>query len=154
SLLQLVQAARRTRFGLEHDFARIRSVRDYQQRVPLRTYEAFWQQYWQPSFPRLAGVTWPGPIPYLALSSGTTSGTTKYIPVSRPLLASNQRAARTALALFLNAYPSTSLFTGQLFFLGGSTGLRPVADGVLGRQNREPASPGPLAGDLSGIVVH
>ena len=49
-----------------------------------------WSRYWSGAFPLLGGVTWPGPIPYLALSSGTTSGTTKYIPVSPEML----RAAR------------------------------------------------------------
>src|SRR5262245_32297372 len=73
TLLALVRHARHTRFGRAHDFARIRTVADFQERVPLRDYDAFWAEYWQPAFPDLTGVTWPGPIPYLALSSGTTS---------------------------------------------------------------------------------
>ena len=48
TLLRLVRRAASTRFGREHDFATIRSVRDYQARVPLRDYEAFWRDYWQP----------------------------------------------------------------------------------------------------------
>src|SRR5262249_11405608 len=82
TLLRLVRRAQHTRFGRLHDFASIHSVADYQQRVPLRDYEAFWSEFWQPVFPHLDGVTWPGLIPYFALSSGTTSGSTKYIPVS------------------------------------------------------------------------
>src|SRR5262245_7728294 len=92
TLFHLVRRARATRFGREHHFDTIRTVADYQARVPLRTYEEFWQQYWQPAFPALGGVTWPGGIPYLALSSGTSSGSTKYVPVSREMIASNQRA--------------------------------------------------------------
>ncbi len=140
TLLRLVRHARATRFGREHDFGRLRSVADYQRRVPLRDYDAFWRDYWRPAFPLLADMTWPGPIPYLALSSGTTSGATKYIPVSREMLASNRRAALTTLALFLAARPGTPLFCGRLFFLGGSTDLSAPADGVL-------------AGDLSGIAA-
>jgi hypothetical protein len=56
------------------------------------------------------------------------------------MLASNQRAALTTLALFLAAYPGTPLFTGKFFFLGGSTDLRDVGAGRL-------------AGDLSGITA-
>ena len=56
--------------------------RDFQERVPLSDYDAFWKDYWQPVFPQLADATWPGAVPYLALSSGTTSGSTKYIPMS------------------------------------------------------------------------
>jgi len=100
SLLQLVRHARSTRFGREHGFSKIRSIADYQQRVPLRDYEAFWKDYWQQPYPVLQDVTWPGVIPYFALSSGTTSGTTKHIPVSCEMLASNRKAALTSLALF------------------------------------------------------
>jgi hypothetical protein len=139
-LMALVRRARRTRFGRDHDFAGIRTVADYQQRVPLRTYEQFWRQYWQPAFPLLQGVTWPDAIPYFALSSGTTSGTTKYVPVSKRMLASNRDAALTTLALFLAARPEARLFAGKTFFLGGSTDLTELAPGVRG-------------GDLSGIVA-
>jgi GH3 auxin-responsive promoter len=140
TLLRLVRHARRTQFGCEHDFHRIRTVADYQRRVPLRDYDAFWQTYWRPAFPRLCDVTWPGLIPYFALSSGTTSGATKYVPVSREMLASNRRAALTTLALFLAVHPGTPLFRGRIFFLGGSTELTEPAEGVL-------------AGDLSGIAA-
>src|SRR5262249_52204125 len=97
TLLRLVRHSRHTRFGRDHDFARIRTVEDYQRCVPLRDYEAFWQGYWQPAFPCLRDVTWPGSIPYFALSSGTTSGSTKYIPVSAAMVASNRQASLTTL---------------------------------------------------------
>jgi hypothetical protein len=144
TLLRLVRYSQNTRFGCDHDFARIRTLADYQGRVPLRNYDAFWSQYWRDPFPYLHDLTWPGSIPYFALSSGTTSGSTKYIPVSRQMLASNQRAAWTTLALFLTAHPGTPLFGGRLFFLGGSTDLQ-----ILSRPPHAPV----LAGDLSGIVT-
>lgn len=140
TLLYLVRQARDTRFGCDHGFDSIHSVADYQRRVPLREYESFWNDYWQPAFPQLGGTTWPAAVPYLALSSGTTSGSTKYIPVSRAMTASNRRAALTTLALFLTAYPEAPLFRGRLFFLGGSTDLTSLAPDVL-------------AGDLSGIAA-
>jgi hypothetical protein len=140
TLRRLIHRARQTRFGLDHDFVRLRTLADYQRRVPLREYESFWRDYWQPAFPQLTDVTWPGAIPYMALSSGTTSGATKYLPVSREMLTSNRRAALTTLALFLAAHPGTPLFCGRLFFLGGCTDLTPLAPGVR-------------AGDLSGIAA-
>src|SRR6516165_8818812 len=135
TLLRLVRRAAATRFGREHDFATIRSVRDYQ---------AFWRDYWQPAFPVVRDVTWPGRVPYFALSSGTTSGATKFVPVSPEMLASNRRAALTSLAWFQDAYPGPSLFTGRLLFLGGSTDLQRLA-----APGRAPT----LAGDLSGIAT-
>src|SRR5262245_15708129 len=93
TLMRLVHTAKDTRFGRDHGFDTIRSVADYQDRVPIREYEAFWDDYWKGAYPKLGGVTWPGFIPYYALSSGTTTGTTKYIPVSREMVRSNNRAA-------------------------------------------------------------
>src|SRR5438552_10045116 len=126
ALLRLVRRAAATRFGRDHGFTSIRTVADYQRQVPLRDYETFWGQYWQPAFPHLTNATWPRQTPYLALSSGTTTGATKYIPVSAEMLASNRRAALTALAWFRAAYPEASLFSGRMFFLGGSTDLERV----------------------------
>lgn len=139
TLMSLVRRARNTKFGRDHDFHRISSVADYQARVPIRDYEWMWSNYWKDDYPRLDDITWPGQIPYYALSSGTTSGTTKYIPVSREMVASNKKAAFTTTALFRHAYPSAKLLTGKFFFLGGSTDLRKQHDGSL-------------AGDLSGIA--
>ncbi len=146
TLLRLVRHARNTRFGRDHGFAHVRSVADYQRQVPLREYEAFWAHYWKPAFPFLGGTTWPDAIPYLGLSSGTTSGATKYVPLSRQMLASNQKAALTTIALFLAAHPRTPLFAGRLFFLGGSTDLQDF--GAVDPQRRERV----LGGDLSGIT--
>jgi hypothetical protein len=139
-LRDLVRHARKTRFGREHHFDTIRSVEDYQKRVPIRTYEQFWDGYWKDAYPRLEGITWPDHIPYYALSSGTTSWATKYIPVSAQMLSSNRKAAFTTLALFKAEYPQASIFNGRVFFLGGNTDMRLQADGSL-------------AGDLSGIAA-
>ncbi len=140
TLLRLLHHARNTRFGLDHDFASIGSVAEYQARVPIRDYETFWQNYWSATYPRIEGSTWPSPVPYYALSSGTTSGATKYIPVTKQMVRSNKKAALTTMALFRHAYPKARTFTGKFFFLGGSTDLRTQADGSL-------------AGDLSGIAA-
>ena len=85
-LLKLVNAAKNTTFGHDHDFAEISSVADYQRRVPIRTFEDFWADYWSEPFPRLENVTWPGTIRYFARSSGTTTGESKHIPCSDDML--------------------------------------------------------------------
>ncbi len=139
-LLRLVRAARSTRFGVDHGFESIRSVADFQSRVPIRTYEALWDAYLKGHYPRFDDLTWPGRIPYLALTSGTTQGATKYIPVSWEMVASNRKAAKTMVAYHLASRPKSQLFRGKVFFLGGSTNLERPAEGV--RQ-----------GDLSGIAA-
>ncbi|MCC6917735.1 MAG: GH3 auxin-responsive promoter family protein [Alphaproteobacteria bacterium] len=139
-LLRLVRAARNTRFGRDHDFAGIKNVADFQARVPLRRYEDMWRDYWQPAFPTLDDVSWPGRIPYFAVSSGTTSGTSKYIPLSRQMRQSNVRAALDVLAFHAKAKPKSRFFAGPTFMLGGSTTLVKEADGVH-------------SGDLSAIAA-
>ncbi|GAA0572396.1 GH3 auxin-responsive promoter family protein [Craurococcus roseus] len=139
-LLRLVRRAARTRFGRAHGFGSVDSITSYQARVPLRRYEQFWEQWWRPTAPVLVDATWPGRVPYLALSSGTTSGTTKYLPVTRPMVRANRGAGLDTLAWHLAARPRSRVFGGLSFMLGGSTALERVAPGV--RQ-----------GDLSGIAA-
>ena len=139
TLLGLVHKARATRFGRDHGFASVRSVADFQKAVPLRTYDDVWKLYFRDQYPIFDNLTWPGRIPYLALTSGTTQGATKYIPVSRAMLASNRKAAQTMVAAHLASRPDSRLFHGRMFFLGGSSDL-------------EQPAPGVLQGDLSGIV--
>ena len=115
---------------------RIRSVADFQRAVPVRTYEALWDAYLRDAYPVFDNLTWPGRIPFLALTSGTTEGATKYIPVSAEMAASNRKAARTALAFHLREHPGSRLFHGRLFFLGGSTNLNGPPRHSRGRPER------------------
>jgi len=137
---RLIRKARQTQFGRDHRFDRIGSVADFQREVPIRTYENLWDAYLRDRYPVFEDLTWPGRIPFLALSSGTTRGATKYIPVSAEMAASNRKAALTMLAFHMRSRPDSRLFHGRLFFLGGSTDLD------------EPA-PGIFQGDLSGIAA-
>ena len=138
-LRDLARSARNTRFGHDHAFAEIKSVADFQARVPLRGYEDFWQAYWQASFPSLTDLTWPGLMPYFAVSSGTTQGATKFIPCSDAMVRSNRKAAADLLVHHTANRPHSRLLAGRSFMLGGSVDLVEQAPGVL-------------SGDLSGIA--
>jgi len=139
-LRALLRRASRTRFGRAHGFAAIDSVAAFQACIPVRGYEAFWREWWQPAYPVLRDVTWPGRIPYFAYSSGTTGDTTKRIPVSRAMLRANRRAALLTLYFHLANRPDSRVLAGTSFLLGGSTALERLAPGVHG-------------GDLSGIAA-
>jgi hypothetical protein len=139
-LVRLVCAAKATRFGRQHDFEAIGSVQDFQARVPIRTYELFWEGYWHERFPLLADMTWPGAIPFIAVSSGTTSGATKYIPVSRAMVRANRKAALDVLCHHVLNRPHSRILAGKNLILGGSTALVERVAGI-----RE--------GDLSGIAA-
>ncbi len=139
-LLRLVRHAAATRFGRDHDFAGIRGVADFQARVPLRSFDDLWSDYWQAEFPRLNDCTWPGLMPYFAVSSGTSSGQVKYIPCSREMVRSNKRAALDVLVHHVLNRPKSRVFDGKCFLLGGSTDLKQQAPGVR-------------SGDISGIAA-
>lgn len=138
-LMALVAKARRTRFGGDHGFEGLDSVEAYQARVPLRRYEDFWRDYWQPAFPVLQDLTWPGRIPYLAVSSGTSTGRTKYIPVSREMARSNSRAGIDLLVHHVANRPRSRVLGGKSFMLGGTVDLKDEGGGVM-------------SGDLTGIA--
>jgi hypothetical protein len=139
-LLSLLNNARDTRFGKDHGFAAIRQVADYQRQVPLRRYEDLREQYWQKDFPSLVDCTWPGQIPFFAVTSGTTTGVTKHIPVSHAMNLANRYAALDLLVHHVDNRPHSRLLGGRNFMLGGSTDLLQLIPGVY-------------SGDLSGIAA-
>ena len=139
-LARLVGSAASTRFGRDHGFAGIRDVADYQARVPLRTYQQLWDDYWRTGFPVLDDVTWPGRIPFFAVSSGTASGKVKHIPCSLAMVGSNKRAALDTVFQHVGSNPDSRMLDGGFFMLGGSTDLKELAPGVR-------------AGDISGIAA-
>ncbi|MFO1170843.1 MAG: GH3 auxin-responsive promoter family protein [Hyphomicrobiaceae bacterium] len=139
-LKRLLAKARDTRFGREHGFSSIDGVETYQTRVPLRTHEDFWRDYWKDSFPRIENVTWPGLIPYFALSSGTTTGMNKYIPMTHQLMHANSNAVGDLFVHHYNNVARDRVFFGKIFLLGGSTDITMEAPGVG-------------SGDMSGIEV-
>ena len=138
-LLALLSRGRETRFGRDHGFSELRSVADFQARVPLRRYDDFWRDYWQKPFPVMDDVTWPGRIPNFAVTSGTTSGASKFIPISDAMTRANARAGIDLLVHHVTHRPRSRVFGGKAFMLGGSTDLVVQAPGIH-------------SGDLSGIA--
>lgn len=115
----------------------------FQAAIPPRTYE----EYIEP-IERMkrgeADVLWPGTCSYYAVSSGTTAGRTKYLPITGDMLAHFRQAGLDALLYYTARTGSTSVFGGKQLFLGGSTSLTQIED----------AKPfAAWAGDLSGITA-
>jgi hypothetical protein len=136
----LLRHAAFTAFGKDNEFSKIRDVEAYQRRVKLRRYEDFWSDYWEKPFPHLTGVTWPDAIRFIAASSGTTTGNTKFIPVSAAMIAANRCAILDMLSFHLARRPDSRVLGGRTFMLGGSTDLARRAAGIY-------------SGDLSGIAA-
>lgn len=139
-LKRLLKDAAGTRFAKDHQLNDELTVEDFQERVPLRDYDAFWHAYWKKPFPHLAGQTWAGDIPFFAVSSGTTTGRNKYIPLTRRMIRQQQRTGLHVMAAHLAAHPESRCLGGKTLMIGGTTTLTEEATGIE-------------SGDLSGILA-
>lgn len=129
-LFNLIRTAQDTQFGRDHDFQSINSVEEYQRRVPLRTYEDFWESYWKDTFPRVINKSWPGLISGYSWTSGTTTGKRKYVPYTPELAKSYSKAGIDLLVHHVMNRPKSKIFGGKSFMLGGCTKLAEESPGV------------------------
>ncbi|NNK20034.1 MAG: hypothetical protein HKP07_01925, partial [Flavobacteriaceae bacterium] len=77
----LIKEAKKTKFGLDHEFETIRNHSDFVQKVPIRDYEAL-KGYVEQVVAGQEDILWPGKPTYFAKTSGTTSGA-KFIPITK-----------------------------------------------------------------------
>ena len=134
----LVASAKNTAFGRDHGFEAIRSVRDFQNAIPVVDYEGI-RGYVERVVAGEPDVLWPGKPLYFAKTSGTTSGT-KYIPLTKESMPFHINAARDMLLAYIHRSGDASLVNGKLMFLQGSP--------VMTEKN------GIQVGRLSGISAH
>jgi hypothetical protein len=143
-LKKLLKKARLTEFGQQYFFDQIllsrHPVRKFQELVPIFDYNDIYKSWWHRTLEGVPDVCWPGKIKYFALSSGTSEASSKYIPITRELIAGN-RIVMLKHLLSLRNYGNVSWKNvGRGFLmLGGSTDLQ--------------KGPGYYAGDLSGITA-
>lgn len=138
-LFSLLKQAKDTEIGKRHDFASIKTYKEFNERVPLINYEIM-----QPLIERSRkgehNIYWPRPIKWFAKSSGTTNAKSKFIPVSMESLEDcHYAASKDLLCMYLNNNEDALLFTGKSLRLGGSKELY--------KEN------GTVFGDLSAILI-
>ena len=140
TLYKLLAKAAKTEWGKKFSYSSIVSIKDYQSRFPVQTYEDK-----IPYVERLRkgepNILWPGEIKWFAKSSGTTSTKSKYIPMSREALEDcHYRAAKDILAIYAMQRPDTRIFSGKSLTLGGSHRMNQFSNDSL-------------YGDLSAILI-
>lgn len=141
-LVKLLTKAELTDFGTQHNFTNIlnseHTADAFQQYVPIGSYTDMYP-WWQRAFKGEPDVTWPGITKFFALSSGTSEGASKYIPVSKEHL-KQMRAGSLRLLSFIarNSEVPADIFTHHNLLVGGSTNLQ------FNGKN--------YSGDLSGIA--
>lgn len=132
-----------TDFGDEHGLEADMTAAAFRAAVPPRTYEQF-----GPYIDRMKqgeeSVLWPGFCSFYAVTSGTSSGTGKHLPVTEAMLRHFRQAGLDALLYYTARVGHSAVFRGRHLFLGGVTTLAPL-DAA-----KEPPA---FAGDISGIAT-
>ena len=117
---RLVDQASKTTWGVQYGFDSIYTIKDFQQRVPISTYDDI-----KPYINRLRegeqNLLWPSDIKWFAKSSGTTSDKSKFIPVSNEALEDcHFRGGKDVIAFYTKERPETGILKGKALTLGGS----------------------------------
>ncbi len=134
----LIQNAKDTAFGRDHNFEQIHNYADFIKKVPINDYEGL-KLYIDRVVKGEENVLWKGKPIYFAKTSGTTSGA-KYIPITKESMPTHIKAARNALLFYIAETGDASFVDGKMIFLQGSP--------VLNNKN------GIKLGRLSGIAAH
>lgn len=140
-LRDLLTKAKNTEFGQHYHFEEILESDNIQQafseRVPIHNYSKMHEEWWKKMEQGVEDVTWPGKPSYLALSSGTTSGASKKIPVTDDMLQATRQASLHQITCLANFNLPAEFFEKEIMMLSSSTNLN--EDGIYPE------------GDISGI---
>jgi len=117
---KLINTAKGTEFGREWDFSTIKSSDQFKERIPVRSYEAFF-----PFIERIMkgeqNILWPSEIKWFAKSSGTTNAESKFIPVSPEALDEcHFKGGKDLISFYINNNPASEMFKGKGLAIGGS----------------------------------
>ena len=137
---ELILRAGKTEFGSKHQFSKISDFNRFKNEVPLQTYKDI-----KPYVNRLKegeqNLLWPNEIKWFAQSSGTSTGKSKLIPVSKESLEGcHYKGGKDLLGMYYNNHPKTKLFKGKHLIIGGSAKITKI--------NRDA-----YFGDLSAIII-
>ena len=143
TLGKLLHKARDTAFGTQHQFTSIvhdsNPLRKFKEQVPITNYERFHEQWLKHTLTGKKDIIWPGKITHFALSSGTSSDSSKKIPVSEAMIRKFQKITIQQLSGLYELQLPASFYESNVLIVGGSTDLQ--REGKL------------FFGDLSGILA-
>ncbi|MCH2232825.1 MAG: GH3 auxin-responsive promoter family protein [Crocinitomicaceae bacterium] len=117
---ELINKGIGTKWGKDYHYGTIESYEDYKKQVPLTNYEIL-KPYVDELFGGKQQTLWPNEIKWFAKSSGTTTGRSKFIPVSKEALEEcHYKGGKDLLSLYYNQIPDRKLYKGKHLILGGS----------------------------------
>ena len=129
-LLNLLDQAKDTDFGLKYDFAQIQWTKDpveeFRSEVPTFDYDRMKEMWWHRTIDGEENVTWPGSPDYFALSSGTTGSESKRIPVTKEMIQTIRDTGIKQILSLSNHELPDAFFEKEIMMLGSSTDLEEV----------------------------
>ena len=118
-LFLLIFRAQNTKFGKNHNFYKINSVKSFQKNVPICHYSDLKGDILE-MLNGKGNILWPGKTHFFAKSSATTAES-KYIPVTRDaLLKCHLKGGKDMAAFYLQSNPKTKLLSGKVLSLCGT----------------------------------
>jgi GH3 auxin-responsive promoter len=140
ALIKLLSKACKTDFGKYHHFAEILKYKNnidilfesFKKEVPLFHYGNIFETWWQPILDGKLDVCWPGKIRYIAITSATSTGHNKQIPVSDELIRNTKNISRAMIACIPKQGVPHGALVKSYFYIGGSTTLEDHANYKLG----------------------
>jgi hypothetical protein len=139
---QLIKAGKKTEFGKEFNFSKIKSYADFAKNVPIHDYEAI-KPYIDLTMKGQQQILWNTDIEWFSKSSGTTSSRSKYIPVSQESLEEcHFKGGKDMISLYLFNYPDSKVFLGKSLTIGGTLETNPLNPEGTAR-----------AGDISAVIM-
>lgn len=141
TLKKLLTSAKETHYGNTYNFNSILDADNPYiefKKTPLNNYSTMYK-WWQQAKEGQENITWPGKVEYFALSSGTSEGASKYIPVTKNMLRAIKRASLRQIIYIARSDLPKDYLAKHYLMIGGSTDLH--FDGTT------------YSGDLSGITT-
>lgn len=136
TLQNLLRKAEFTEFGQAYHFSSLLNSRSqiaaFQDTVPIHDYDKMFDDWWHRSLAGEANISWKGRVKYFALSSGTASATSKYIPITQDLTRTMRQAGLRMFSCLPKYDLPDDLFIKDWLMIGGSASLKKVGNAQVG----------------------
>lgn len=120
-LIDLIKRAKNTVFGKENHFENINDYESFKKNIPLQNYTTL-KPYIDRTIKGEQNLLWPDNIKWFAKSSGTSTGKSKFIPVTKEAVDQcHYKGGKDLLGMYYKFHPETRLFNGKHLILGGSS---------------------------------
>ncbi len=137
-LHKIISNNRNTAFGKAHSFKRIMDTTSFKHSVPIRSYEDIFP-FIQRMMQGEQNVLCRNSVKWFAKSSGTSTGKSKFIPVTKEYLQKGHlECAWDAACYIYHEDQHAALFSDKSLIMGGS--IQSIGKGIY-------------TGDISGIII-